>query len=140
MTKIDERIEELLAKHPSLTKLEAIKIVTEKNERKQKKRAEKTDRNSAKKLRSEASAPRASAVRPANWPTASIGESYENNDLQATWRSVRSRISSRNIGMNGEIERTAWNGDASAERCSAYGRNECDEWANEKTRRNGGMV
>jgi len=54
MTKIDERVEELLAKHPSLTKLEAIKIVTEKNERKQKKRAEKTDKNNAKKLRYEA--------------------------------------------------------------------------------------
>ena len=54
MTKIDERVEELLAKHPSLTKLEAMKIVTEKNERKKKKRAEKTDRSSAKKLRYEA--------------------------------------------------------------------------------------
>ena len=54
MTKIDERVEELLAKHPSLTKLEAIKIVTEKNERKKKKRAEKTDRSKAKKLRYEA--------------------------------------------------------------------------------------
>ena len=51
MTKIDERVEELLAKHPSLTKLEAIKIVTEKNERKKKKRAEKADRSNAKKLR-----------------------------------------------------------------------------------------
>ena len=54
MTKIDERVEELLAKHPSLTKLEAIKIVTEKNERKQKKRVEKTDRSNAKKLKNEA--------------------------------------------------------------------------------------
>ncbi len=54
MTKIDERVEELLAKHPSLTKLEAIKIVTEKNERKKKKRAEKSDRSNAKKLRYEA--------------------------------------------------------------------------------------
>ena len=57
MTKIDERVEELLAKHPSLTKLEAIKIVTEKNKRKQKKRAEKTDRSNAKKLRNEANLP-----------------------------------------------------------------------------------
>ena len=54
MAKIDERVEELLAKHPSLTKPEAIKIVTEKNERKQKKRAEKTERSNAKKLRQEA--------------------------------------------------------------------------------------
>ncbi|HIG42245.1 MAG: hypothetical protein ABGY96_17830 [bacterium] len=54
MTKIDERVEELLAKHPSLTKLEAMKIVTEKNERKKKKRAEKADRSNAKKLKYEA--------------------------------------------------------------------------------------
>ncbi len=54
MTKIDERVEELLAKHPSLTKLEAMKIVTEKNERKKKKRSEKTDRSNAKKLKHEA--------------------------------------------------------------------------------------
>jgi hypothetical protein len=53
MTKIDERVEELLAKHPSLTKLEAIKIVTDKNERKKKRRTEKTDRSDAKKLRYE---------------------------------------------------------------------------------------
>ncbi len=54
MTKIDERVEELLAKHPNLTKLEAIKIVTEKNERKKNKRTEKTDRSNAKKLKNEA--------------------------------------------------------------------------------------
>ena len=36
MTKIDDRVDEILAKHPSLTKPEAIKIVTEKNERKKK--------------------------------------------------------------------------------------------------------
>ena len=57
MAKIDEKVEELLAKHPSLTKLEAIKIVTEKNERKKKKRAEKTERSKAKKLRNEAIRP-----------------------------------------------------------------------------------
>jgi hypothetical protein len=51
MTKIDDKIEELLAKHPSLTKPEAIKIITEKNERKKKKRVEKTDRSNAKKLK-----------------------------------------------------------------------------------------
>ncbi len=57
MSKIDGKVEELLAKHPSLTKLEAIKIVTEKNKRKKKKRAEKTDRSNAKKLRNEANRP-----------------------------------------------------------------------------------
>ncbi len=57
MTKIDERAEEIIAKHPGLTKLEAIKIVTEKNERKKKKRAEKTDRSNAKKLKNEANLP-----------------------------------------------------------------------------------
>jgi len=57
MTKINGKVEELLAKHPSLTKLEASKIVTEKNERKKKKRAEKTERSNAKKLRNEANRP-----------------------------------------------------------------------------------
>jgi hypothetical protein len=57
MTKIDTKVEELLAKHPDLTKLEAVKIVTEKNERKKKKRAEKTERSNAKKLKNEASRP-----------------------------------------------------------------------------------
>lgn len=57
MTKTNDRAEELLAKHPTLTKPEAIKIVTDKNERKKKKRAEKTDRSNAKKLKYEASAP-----------------------------------------------------------------------------------
>lgn len=51
MTKVDERVEELLAKHPNLTKPEALKIVTDKNERKKNKRAEKTDRNNTKKPR-----------------------------------------------------------------------------------------
>ncbi|MFT5114267.1 MAG: hypothetical protein ACI8P9_003603 [Parasphingorhabdus sp.] len=54
MTKIDERVAELLAKHPSLTKPEAIKIVTEKNARKKKKRSEKTEKSDAKKLQHEA--------------------------------------------------------------------------------------
>lgn len=49
MTKFDERVKELVAKHPNLTKEEAIKIVTDKNERKKKKRKEKSDRSSAKK-------------------------------------------------------------------------------------------
>jgi len=38
MTKFDTRVEELIAKHPHLTKDEAIKIITEKNERKKQKR------------------------------------------------------------------------------------------------------
>ncbi|SBS27267.1 hypothetical protein MAQ5080_00763 [Marinomonas aquimarina] len=38
MTKFDTRVEELIAKHPHLSKDEAIKIVTEKNERKKQKR------------------------------------------------------------------------------------------------------
>lgn len=57
MTKFDERVEELIAKHPSLAKDEAIKIVTEKNARKSKKRAEKTERSNAKKIRNEENRP-----------------------------------------------------------------------------------
>lgn len=38
MTAFDTRVEELIAKHPHLTKDEAIKIVTEKNKRKKEKR------------------------------------------------------------------------------------------------------
>jgi hypothetical protein len=62
MTKIDDKVEELLAKHSSLTKLDAIKILTEKNERKKKKRVEKTDRSNAKKLRNEANRPERNEV------------------------------------------------------------------------------
>ncbi|MBL4583072.1 MAG: hypothetical protein JKX83_00505 [Pseudomonadales bacterium] len=62
MTKIDEKIEELRAKHPSLTKDEAIKIITEKNERKKKKRAIKTDRTNTKKIRNEANRPNTDKV------------------------------------------------------------------------------
>ena len=50
MAKFEERVDELLAKHPGLTKDEAVKIVTEKNERKKKKRAEKTERSNARKI------------------------------------------------------------------------------------------
>ena len=57
MSKIDKNVEELLAKHPSLTKPEAIKILVEKNERKKKKRLEKTDRSNAKKLKNESNRP-----------------------------------------------------------------------------------
>ncbi len=49
MPKFEEKVEQLIAKHPSLSKDEATKILTEKNERKKKKRAEKTDRINAKK-------------------------------------------------------------------------------------------
>ena len=44
MAKFDEKVEALLVKHPTLTKDEVIKILTEKNERKKKKRAGKTDK------------------------------------------------------------------------------------------------
>ena len=57
MTKINGKVEELLAKHPNLSQAEAIKIITEKNERKKKRRTEKTDRGNAKKLRNETAAP-----------------------------------------------------------------------------------
>jgi hypothetical protein len=58
MTKTDEKVEELLAKHPSLTKLEAAKIITDKNQRKKKKRAEKTEKSTAKRLKYEANRPK----------------------------------------------------------------------------------
>ncbi|MFT4807539.1 MAG: hypothetical protein ACJAWT_001331 [Glaciecola sp.] len=59
MTKINGKVEELLAKHPTMSKEEAIKIVTEKNERKRKKRSEKADRGNTKKRRNESAAPNA---------------------------------------------------------------------------------
>ena len=46
MPKFDERVAELVAKHPNLTKDEAKKIVTEKNDRK---KARREARNSLKK-------------------------------------------------------------------------------------------
>jgi hypothetical protein len=58
MTKTDGKLEELLAKHPSLTKPEAMKIVAEKNERKKKKRTAKTNKADAQKLRNEANRPK----------------------------------------------------------------------------------
>jgi len=57
MTKVDGKIEELLAKHPSLTKDEAIKIISDKNKRKKKKRVEKKDRSDAKDLKNEVNRP-----------------------------------------------------------------------------------
>ena len=59
MSKISGKVEELLAKHPNLSQEEAIKIVTEKNERKKKKKIEKTDRGNAKKLKKQSVAPNA---------------------------------------------------------------------------------
>ena len=50
MTKVDE----LLAKHPNLTKPEALKIIADKIERKNKKRAEKNHRSETKKALNEA--------------------------------------------------------------------------------------
>ncbi|WP_218352769.1 hypothetical protein [Alteromonas lipotrueiana] len=49
MTKFDERVKELVEKHPNLTKDEAVKIVTDKNKRKKKKREEKLEKGSPKK-------------------------------------------------------------------------------------------
>ncbi|CUB03299.1 hypothetical protein [Marinomonas fungiae] len=46
MTNFEKRVEELIAKHPNLTKDEAIKIVTEKNERKKLKRNAKSNKGS----------------------------------------------------------------------------------------------
>ena len=51
MTKPDGKVEQLLAKHPSLTKQEALKIVAEKNERKRKKREGKTEKIEAYEAR-----------------------------------------------------------------------------------------
>lgn len=49
MAKVEERVKELLAKHPNLTQEEALKIVTDKNARKKTRRAEKTEKRSATK-------------------------------------------------------------------------------------------
>ncbi len=45
MAKFEQRVEELLEKHPHLSKDEAVKIVTEKNERKKQRRAERNKKN-----------------------------------------------------------------------------------------------
>ncbi len=47
MTKFDTRVEELIAKHPHLTKDEAIKIITEKNARKKQKRQARSNKGGA---------------------------------------------------------------------------------------------
>ncbi|MGO2234896.1 MULTISPECIES: hypothetical protein [Marinomonas] len=49
MTAFDTKVEELIAKHPHLTKDEAIKIVTEKNNRKKQKRNERSNKGSVNK-------------------------------------------------------------------------------------------
>ncbi|GGN20858.1 MULTISPECIES: hypothetical protein [Marinomonas] len=49
MTAFDTKVEELIAKHPNLTKDEAIKIVTEKNNRKKQKRNERSNKGSVNK-------------------------------------------------------------------------------------------
>ncbi|NLQ17009.1 hypothetical protein HGG82_05145 [Marinomonas sp. M1K-6] len=46
MTAFDKKVEELIAKHPNLTKDEAIKIVTEKNNRKKQKRNARSNKDS----------------------------------------------------------------------------------------------
>lgn len=57
MTKVSGKVEDLLAKHPTLSQEEAIKIVADKNERKKKKKAEKIDRGNAKKVVNQSVAP-----------------------------------------------------------------------------------
>ena len=49
MSAFDTKVEELIAKHPNLTKDEAIKIVTEKNSRKKQKRNARTNKGGANK-------------------------------------------------------------------------------------------
>jgi hypothetical protein len=61
MTKSDNKIDALLAKHPHLTKDDAIKILKDKNERKKQKRVEKTERINAKIQKNEESRPKKSA-------------------------------------------------------------------------------
>ncbi|MCF2947465.1 hypothetical protein L0668_05045 [Paraglaciecola aquimarina] len=54
MANFAQRVEELIAKHPHLTKEEIIKIVTEKNERK---KAKKAARNNSQKRHNQEDAP-----------------------------------------------------------------------------------
>ena len=53
MAKFDEKVAALMAKHPSLPKEEATKIITEKIQRKKTRRAEKAERSHAKILKNE---------------------------------------------------------------------------------------
>jgi hypothetical protein len=50
----DQKIEALIAKHPHLSKEEATKIIADKNQRKKKKRSEKTAKATEKKVAYEA--------------------------------------------------------------------------------------
>lgn len=72
MANIETKVEALLAKHPHLTKPEALKIVTEKNKRKRDKRSAANEKSEAKRLRYEAKKS-ASAKTPNDpehkWPT-----------------------------------------------------------------------
>jgi hypothetical protein len=61
MTKSDDKIDALLAKHPHLTKEDAIKILKDKNQRKKQKRVEKTERTNAKIQKNEESLQKKSA-------------------------------------------------------------------------------
>ncbi len=45
MPKFDERVAELLKKHPNLSKDDAVKIITDKNQRKKDKRAQRSSSN-----------------------------------------------------------------------------------------------
>ena len=58
MSKSDQKAEALTAKHPHLSKEDATKILAEKNARKNKKRAEKTNKANEKKAAYEARAPK----------------------------------------------------------------------------------
>ncbi len=53
MAKFEQKVEELIAKHPHLSKEDAEKILKEKNARKKQKRQEKNDRIAAKKQQAE---------------------------------------------------------------------------------------
>jgi len=51
MTKSEDKVKSLIAKHPHLSQADAEKIILEKNARKKQKRQEKNARISAKKLK-----------------------------------------------------------------------------------------
>lgn len=57
MSKTDDKVDALIAKHPNLSKDEAIKVITDKNERKNNRRLEKSARENAKRLKNEANRP-----------------------------------------------------------------------------------
>ena len=57
MSKADGKVEALIAKHPNLSKDEAIKIIADKNERKNNRRLEKSARDNGKRAKNEANRP-----------------------------------------------------------------------------------